>query len=239
MRFLLETLHLESKINIREWIMTQYERMVAGLIYDTCDPEIMEMQRPYKEKLWAFNQLSPSQNEEKLAYMKEIFAECGDRCFIELPFHASWGGKHVHFGSGIYANTNLTLIDDGHIYVGDRVLFGPNVIIATANHPLNALLRRQEMQYNRDVHIGENVWVGSGAIILPGVTIGKNSVIGAGSVVSRSVPENVLALGNPCRVVREISEIDHDFYFHGERIDWDEIERLNMIHKDGIFLPKD
>ncbi len=219
--------------------MTQYERMVAGLIYDTCDKEIQEMQAPYKEKLWAFNQLSPSQTAEKVAYMKEVFAECGDLCYIEGPLHASWGGAHVHFGTSIYANTNLTLVDDGHIYVGDRVLFGPNVIVATANHPLHPLLRRQEMQYNRDVHIGENVWIASGAVILPGVTIGKNSIIGAGSVVTRDISEGVLAVGNPCRVIREIGELDNEFYFRDDRIDWDEIEALNMLHKTGVFLPKD
>ncbi|MBP5466006.1 MAG: hypothetical protein J6Y43_00375, partial [Clostridia bacterium] len=125
--------------------------------------------------------------------------------------------------------------DDGHIYVGDRVLFGPNVIVATANHPLYSKLRRQEMQYTRDVHIGENVWIGSGAIILPGVNIGKNTVIGAGSVVTRDIPENVLAVGNPCRVVREIGEQDRIFYNHDERIDWDNIEKLNMLYKTGIF----
>ena len=215
--------------------MTQYERMNAGLIYDTCDKDILEMQRPFKEKLWAFNQLKPADSREKEAYLKEVFAECGEKCYIELPFHASWGGHHVHFGSGIYANFNLTLIDDGHIYVGDRVLFGPNVIVATANHPLNAKLRRQEMQYVRDVHIGENVWIGSGAIILPGVSIGKNTVIGAGSVVTRDIPESVLAVGNPCRIVREIGEFDDEFYRRDERIDWDAITELNMLYKTGIF----
>ena len=195
--------------------------------------------RPYKEKRWAFNQLSPSQTEEKIAYMKEVFAECGEMCFIESPFHASWGGKNVHFGTSIYANTNLTLIDDGQIYVGDRVLFGPNVIVATANHPLHPLLRRQEMSYCRDVHIGENVWIGSGAIILPGVTIGKNSVIGAGSVVTRDIPEMCLAVGNPCRVVREIGELDREFYFREDRIDWDTINEMNMLYKEGVFKPQD
>jgi len=215
--------------------MTQYERMVKGLIYDTCDKEIQEKQSVFKDKLWAFNNLKPSENDKKQAYMKEVFAECGDKCYIELPFHASWGGSHVHFGSGIYANFNLTLVDDGHIYVGDRVLFGPNVIVATSNHPLNSKLRRQEMQYNRDVHIGENAWIGSGAIILPGVNIGKNSVIGAGSVVTRDIPENVLAVGNPCRVVREIDEHDGMFYYRNEKIDWDEINSLNMLYKKGVF----
>ena len=203
--------------------MTQYERMVNGLIFDVCDKEIMEMQRPYKQKLWEFNQLGPADAEKRVKYMKEVFAECGDYCYIESPFNASWGGSHVHFGTGIYCNFNLTLIDDGHIYVGNRVLIGPNVIIATANHPLDPTLRRYEMQYNRDVHIGENVWIGAGAIILPGVTIGKNTVIGAGSIVTRDIPENVLAVGNPCRILREIGEIDKEFYFRGDRIDRDNL----------------
>lgn len=215
--------------------MTQYERMVKGLIFDACDPEILEMQRPFHEKLWEFNQLKPTENEKKQAYMKEVFAECGEKCYIELPFRASWGGHHVHFGSGIYANFNLTLLDDGHIYVGNRVLFGPNVTVATSNHPLNARLRRQEMQYNRDVHIGENVWIGANTVILPGVHIGKNTVIGAGSIVTRDLPEHVLAVGNPCRVVREIEEQDDLFYNRNERIDWDVINELNMLHKTGIF----
>ena len=215
--------------------MTQEERRDAGLIYDTCDKDILEKQRPFKEKLWALNQIKPWETAEKEAYMKEVFAECGEKCYIELPFHASWGGHNVHFGSGIYANFNLTLIDDGHIYVGDRVLFGANVLVATANHPFHAKLRRQEMQYVRDVHIGENVWIGSGAIILPGVTIGKNSVIGAGSVVTRDIPESVLALGVPCRVVRRIDEHDDVHYDRDKLIDWDVINDLNMLYKTGIF----
>lgn len=216
--------------------MTQLERMAQGLIYDTCDPEIMALQRPYQEKLWAFNQLKPTDTREKEAYMKEVFAECGDYCYIELPFRASWGGSHVHFGTGVYVNFNVTMIDDGHIYVGNRVLIGPNVVIATANHPLDPELRRYEMQYNRDVHIGDNVWIGAGTIILPGVHIGKNSVIGAGSVVSRDVPENVLAVGNPCHVDKEIGERDHEFYFRrNERIDW---ENLSDICEAKSKLPK-
>ena len=216
--------------------MTQLERMQAGLIYDTCDIEIMELQRPYQEKLYEFNKLNPFDSQAKETYMKEVFAECGDYCCIELPFRASWGGAHVHFGHGIYANFNLTLIDDGHIYVGNRVLFGPNVVVATANHTLNPELRRYEMQYVRDVHIGDNVWIGAGAIILPGVHIGNNSVIAAGSVVSRDIPENVLAMGVPCRVSRTIGEHEHDYYSNlGVRIDW---ESLTEICEAKSKLPK-
>ena len=204
--------------------MTHYERMVKGLIYDPGDEVVLKEQVPYQNKLWKFNKLKPSDYKKKDKYMKKVFAECGENCYIELPFHANWGGHNVHFGNDIYANSNLTLVDDGHIYVGDRVLFGPNVTVATAGHPVNAELRSRALQYNKDVHIGENVWIGSGAVILPGVRIGKNTVIGAGSVVTKDIPENVVAVGNPCKVLREISEHDREYFYKNEKINWDEID---------------
>ena len=199
--------------------MTQYERMKKGLIYDPFDKEIMAEQIDLLDGLWKFNNLKPSEQEERQRYMKEVFAECGDGCYIEPPFHANWGGKHVHFGSGVYANFNLTLVDDGHIYVGDKVMFGPNVTVATANHPIDPELRAKGLQYNKDVRIGENVWIGAGVIIVPGVTIGKNTVIGAGSVVTKDIPDNVVAVGNPCKVLREVSERDRKYFYKNERID--------------------
>lgn len=203
--------------------MTQYERMVKGLIYDPADPEIMNEQAVYLNRLWEFNQMKPTDYDEKQRYMREMFASCGDDCYIELPFHANWGGRHVHFGSGVYANFNLTMVDDGHIFVGDKVLIGPNVTIATANHPIQPELRSKALQYNKDVHIGDNVWIGANAVICPGVTIGKNTVIGAGSVVTKDIPENVVAVGNPCRVMRQISERDQKYYYRNEEIDWDNL----------------
>jgi galactoside O-acetyltransferase len=204
--------------------MTQYERMQAGLIYDSADKEIVDMQTPYLDKLWEFNQLKPSRFKEKEAYMKEVFAECGDNCYIELPFHANWGGHNVHMGNGVYANFNLTLVDDGQIYIGDHVMFGPNVTVATPNHPIHVKMREHQLQYNKDVYIGENVWIGSGVCIMPGVHIGKNSVIGAGAVVTKDIPENVVAVGNPCRVLREISEHDSEYFYKDEKIDWENLE---------------
>lgn len=203
--------------------MTQYERMVNGLIYNPADKEIMREQIVFQDMLWDFNRLKPSEYEKKENYMKEVFAECGDNCYIELPFHANWGGHHLHFGSGIYANSNLTLVDDGHIYVGDKVMFGPNVTIATANHPIDPELRARGLQYNKDVYIGENTWIGAGVVIVPGVHIGKNTVIGASSVVTKDIPDNVLAVGNPCRVLRNVSEHDHEFFYKSERIDWENL----------------
>ena len=203
--------------------MTQYERMEKGLIYDPADATIMKEQVVFQDMLWSFNQLKPTEYDKKQKYMKEVFAECGDNCYIELPFHANWGGHHVHFGSGIYANSNLTLVDDGHIYIGDKVMFGPNVMIATAGHPINPELRDRGLQFNKDVYIGENTWIGGNVVILPGVHIGKNTVIGAGSVVTKDIPDNVIAVGNPCRVLRNVSEHDHEFFYQSERIDWENL----------------
>jgi galactoside O-acetyltransferase len=203
--------------------MTQYERMINGPIYDPADPQITAEQSVFQEKAWAFNQLSPSEFDKKQEYMNEVFAECGEHCYIELPFRANWGGRHLHLGSNVYANFNLTLVDDGHIYVGDRVMFGPNVTITTANHPVDAELRARGLQYNKDVWIGENAWIGAGAVILPGVKIGRNTVIGAGSIVTKDIPDNVVAVGNPCRVMRPVSERDREFFFRNERIDWENL----------------
>ncbi len=203
--------------------MTQYERMKAGLIYDPGDEEIMEEQMPYLDKLWEFNNLKPSETEKKEKYMKEVFAECGENCYIEPPFHANWGGKNVHFGDSVYANFNLTIVDDGEVYIGNKVMFGPNVCIATANHPINAELRDRMLQYNKEVRIGDNTWIGAGVIIVPGITIGSNTIIGAGSVVTKDIPDNVVAVGNPCRVLREVGEHDKEYFYKNEKIDWENL----------------
>lgn len=205
--------------------MTQYERMVNGLLYDPADEEVVREQVPYQDKLWAFNQLKPSQLQEKEAYMKEVFAECGHHNYIELPLRANWGGHHVHMGSWIYANSNLTLVDDGHIFIGNCVMIGPNVTIATASHPIDAGLRGKGLQYNKDVHIEANVWLGANVVIVPGVTVGENAVIGAGSVVTKDIPANVVAAGNPCRVLREVGERDRQYFYKKEEIDWEELPR--------------
>ena len=126
----------------------------------------------------------------------------------------------MHFGEWVYANFNLTLVDDGHIYIGDHTMIGPNVTIATAGHPILPELREKEMQYNVDVKIGRNVWIGAGAIIVPGVTIGDNTVIGAGSVVTKDIPANVVAVGNPCRVMREINDHDKKYYYKDKKINY-------------------
>ncbi len=211
--------------------MTQTERMKAGMIYDSAADEIMKVQVPFQVKLREFNALSQTDYAGKEKYMKEVFAECGENCYIELPFYANWGGSHVHFGSNIYANFGLTLVDDGEIYVGDNVLFGPNVTVATANHPVNPELRALAYQYNKDVHIGRNVWIGANTVIVPGVNIGENCVIGAGSVVTKDIPSNTVAVGNPCRVIREIGARDDEFFYKNESVDPEMKELIKSIRE--------
>lgn len=197
------------------------EKIHTGELYLPNDPEILSEQQQYLEKLYDFNLTRPSETEKRQKMLKEMFAEIGEGCYIEPPFHANFGGKNVHFGKGVYANFNLTLVDDTHIYVGDFTMFGPNVTVATAGHPILPELREQVYQYNFPVHIGRNCWIGAGAVIVPGVSIGDNTVIGAGSVVTKDIPSDVVAVGNPCRVLRPISEHDKEFYFKDRKIDPD------------------
>ncbi len=199
--------------------MTIQEKMHSGALYLPMDEALFQEQLDWLDRLWDFNATRPSQLAERETLLRELFAEIGEGCYIEPPLHANWGGRHVHFGRNIYANFNLTLVDDTHIYVGDNTMFGPNVVVATAGHPLLPELREQGFQYNAPVHIGRNCWIGAGAILLPGVTVGDNAVIGAGSIVTKDVPASVLAVGNPCRVLREIGEHDRAYYFKDRRID--------------------
>ena len=195
------------------------EQLHSGELYSPNDVDILKEQAQCLEKLYDFNATRPGQGEKREQLLKEMFAEIGEGCYIEPPLHANWGGHHVHFGKGVYANFNLTLVDDTHIYVGDYTLIGPNVVIATAGHPIEPGLRQQAYQYNIPVRIGRNCWLGAGVIVLPGVTIGDNTVVGAGSVVTRDLPANVVAVGNPCRVLRPIGQRDQQYYFKDREID--------------------
>ena len=181
-------------------------------IYNSVDDEIMSVQEKCLDKLYDYNMTRPTESKKREEMLREMFAEIGEGCYIEPPFHANWGGKHVHFGNRVYANFNLTLVDDTHIYVGDCTKFGPNVTVDTATHPIMPALREKGCQYNLPIRIGKNCWIGAGSIILPGVTIGDNTVIGAGSIVTHDIPANVVAYGSPCKVAREIGEFDRKFY---------------------------
>ena len=194
-------------------------RMNTKKLYFCDDPSLAKEQMQQLDRLFDYNNTRPSDQEKKQQLLKEMFAEIGENCYIETPFHANWGGKFAHFGKNIYANFNLTLVDDGEIFVGDNVMFAPNVVVATGTHPIHPELRRKQAQYNLPIHIGNNVWIGAGAIILPGVKIGDNSIIGAGSVVTKDIPSNVVAIGNPCSVLREVNENDMKYYYKDMKID--------------------
>ena len=195
------------------------ERMMSGKLYLPGDTNILRAQQECLDKLYDYNATRPGETERRKELLNEMFGDIGENCYIEPPLHANWGGKHVHMGSNVYCNFNFTLVDDGEIFIGDNCMFGPNVVIATAGHPIETELRRQAYQYNITVRIGNNVWIGAGACILPGVTIGDNTVIGAGSVVTKDIPANVVAVGNPCRILREIDDHDREFYYKDRRID--------------------
>lgn len=199
--------------------MTIEEKLHGTALYLPNDPEILVEQTACLERLYDYNATRPREGEKRAALLKEMFAEIGEGCYIEPPLHANFGGKHVHFGKNVYANFNLTLVDDTHIYVGDHTMFAPNVILATAGHPLLGALRERNYQYNMPVRIGRNCWLGAGVIVLPGVTIGDNTVVGAGSVVTKDLPSHVLAVGSPARVVRELGSHEREFYFKDRRID--------------------
>lgn len=204
------------------------EKMHNGDLYLPGDEKLAKEQALCLEKLYDFNHTRPSESEKRQEMLKDMFAEIGENCYIEPPLHSNWAGKHVHFGKNIYANFNLTLVDDTHIYVGDYTMFAPNVIVASAGHPILPALREKAYQYNASVHIGCNCWIGAGAIIVPGITIGDNVVIGAGSVVTKDIPSNVVAVGNPCRILREVSEHDKEFFFKNRKIPQEMLEEFNI-----------
>lgn len=172
----------------------------------------------FLDNLREYNEIPHVEMEKRDTKLRSMLAEVGEGCYVESPFYSNFGGRNVHFGKCVYANFNLTLVDDTHIYVGDYTMIGPNVTIATAGHPVCPELRQAGLQYNMPVHIGRNCWLGAGVIVLPGVTIGDNAVIGAGSVVTRDIPSNVVAVGNPCRVMRQAGEQDREYYFRDRKI---------------------
>ncbi|MBE6787553.1 MAG: sugar O-acetyltransferase [Ruminococcaceae bacterium] len=203
--------------------MSAKDKMHSGELYLPFDKSVFEEQLKRLDKLFEFNNIKPSQLEKRSQMMKEMFAEVGENCYIESPFHSNFGGKHIHFGNNVYCNFGCTFVDDTHIFVGDNTMFGPNVVLATAGHPILPKLREQGYQYNAPVKIGKNCWLGAGVIVLPGITIGDNCVIGAGSVVTKDIPNNSVAVGNPCKVMRKVNERDKEFYFKDLKIDYNNL----------------
>lgn len=188
--------------------MTMRERMANGQLFtDHCEG-LPEDRVNAKKRMIAFNQTSPVEVELRTQLQTEIFGR-ETKVWIEPPFYFCYG-THIEIGDGSYINFNCNFVDDTSIVIGKKVLFGPGVTIATTSHPIHPDYR--DYMYAKPVYIEDNCWIGAGAIIGPGVTIGKNSVIGAGSVVTKDIPADSVAVGNPCRVIREITEQDRKYY---------------------------
>lgn len=201
-------------MNLKETL----QRMRDGRVYYCNSEELMQKQLECMENIYDYNATRPSEQEKRASLLKKIFAEIGEDGYVEPPLRANWG-INTHIGNHFYSNFNLTLVDDTDIYIGDNVLIGPNVVLATANHPVRPDIRRKAAQYNLPIHIGNNVWLGAGVIVVPGVNIGDNTVVGAGSIVTKDLPADCVAFGNPCRVHRKISERDMIFYSKDRKID--------------------
>lgn len=182
-----------------------FARLQAGKLYDAMDADIQKRQKEALRALAAFNQAGPDQRQQA---MEAAFAHVGKNVLIEGEVRANFGGRFLSLGNNVYINFGFTLVGDAPIVIEDDVLIGPNVTIATAGHPLDPQLRKTGWQYALPVRIEAEAWIGAGAILLPGVCIGRGSVIGAGSVVTKSVPAGVVAAGNPCRVLRPLAEAD-------------------------------
>ncbi len=196
--------------------MTEMEKMEHGYLWNDTEEYLAE-QAKAKQLLFEFNQVNPADVEKRIELMQKMFGSCGKNVWINQPLTLC-RGTTISIGDECYFNSGTTFVDDYKITIGNRVMFGPNVTIATTGHPLHPKHRFDGM-YSLPVVIEDGVWIGAGAVVLPGVTIGENSVIGAGSVVTKDIPANVLAVGAPCKAVREFGEYDLEYYHKGLRFD--------------------
>ena len=184
--------------------MTERQKMLAGELYDALDPELTAARERARDLCQSLNATREGEQEERRRIVTELFAKGGESVWMQPPFYCDYG-SNIELGERVFFNFNCIVLDVCRVVVGDFTLFGPAVQIYTPMHPWNAELRRRQ-EYGKPVEIGSDVWVGGGAVILPGVRIGSRAVIGAGSIVTRDVPDGVFAAGNPCRVIREIKE---------------------------------
>ena len=198
--------------------MNQKERMLKGLPYKAWLDNLEEEREVCKGKIYEINMLKPNERERIPELIKALLGKTGKNVWIEPPFHCDYGWN-IEVGEDFYANYNFMVLDVGKVTIGDNVMIAPNVSIYTAGHPVHPESRNSGYEYGIPVSIGNNVWIGGNVVILPGVSIGDNVVIGAGSVVTKSIPDNVIAAGNPCRIIREITESDRRFYYKDREFD--------------------
>ena len=198
--------------------MTIRERIKNGMLYVDVGEGLDEERIRCKELLYDYNNTRPNEEIERKDLLKKLLGDMGEDIWIEPPVHMAYG-TNVHIGNHFYANFNFVIVDDIDVYIGEHVMIAPNVTITPTGHPVDPDLRRPGTQFSIPVRIGNNVWIGSNVVILPGITIGDNAVIGAGSVVTHDIPENVVAVGNPCHLLRKINERDKEYYYKNRRVD--------------------
>lgn len=198
--------------------MNQKERMLAGLPYKAWLDGLSEERMACKRIIHEFNLLPPDEGERAQELMRKLLGKTGKVFHLVPPFHCDYG-SNIEIGENFFSNYGLTILDVAKVTIGDNAQIAPNVAIYTAGHPVHPDSRNSGYEYGIPVTIGDNVWLGGNTVILPGVTIGSNSVIGAGSVVTKDVPEWVIAAGNPCKVIRKITEEDRKYYFRDREFD--------------------
>jgi maltose O-acetyltransferase len=198
--------------------MNQKERMLAGLPYKAWLDGLSEERKENKLKIYEYNLLRPDEKDRMSELIGDILGKAGDNVFIEQPFRCDYG-KNIEVGKNFFANYNCTILDVGKVIIGDNVMFAPNVSVYTAGHPVHPDSRNSGYEYGIEITIGDNVWVGGSVVINPGVHIGNNVVIGSGSVVTKDIPDNMIAAGNPCGVIREITEEDRKYYYRNNEFD--------------------
>lgn len=191
-------------------IISEREKMTSGQLYNSLVDELIEDRTHAKELLKQFNDAGVREIELRKGILTQLFGRTKGAFYIEPPFYCCYG-YNIYWGKNAYANFNLTVLDQGLVTVGDNVMIGPGVQLLTACHPIDAAERNSHIEYSKPITIKDNAWIGGGVVVTPGVTIGSNSVIGAGSVVTKDIPDNVVAVGNPCRIVREITSKDRIF----------------------------
>lgn len=201
--------------------MNHKERMLANLPYKAWLDGLSEERMACKLKIREYNTLPPDDRQGKDKLIKEILGKTGEYINIEPPFICDYG-YNIEIGENFFANYNFVVLDVGKVRIGENVQIAPNVAIYTAGHPIHPDSRNSGYEYGIDITIGDNVWIGGNTCILPGVKIGNNVVIGAGSVVSKDIPDDMIAVGNPCRVIRKITEEDRDYYYKDRKFDVDD-----------------
>ena len=201
--------------------MNQKERMLANLPYKAWMDGLSEERMENKKKIYKYNNMAPEDLAGKDKLIKEILGKTGNEINVEAPFHCDYG-YNIEVGENFFANYNLVILDVAKVKIGDNAQIAPNVAIYTAGHPIHPDSRNSGYEYGIDITIGDNVWIGGNTCIMPGVTIGNNVVIGGGSVVNKDLPDNVIAVGNPCKVVRKIREADRDYYYKDRKFDVDD-----------------